>query len=299
MAVLQEWLSSAGINYISDAPMKDYTSFKIGGKADILIKPASRDEIAAVVSKCAEIGMKYIIVGKGSNLLVSDSGIGYAVILIADNYSGVKLHPDNIIECRAGTSLAAVCAFARDHSLSGMEFAWGIPGTAGGAACMNAGAYGGEMKNVVVKCSHVDEAGNIGEFTEGDLDFIYRGSVYSGLNYCVTKVYIKLIPSQKDAIQAKMDDYMQRRRSKQPLDYPSAGSVFKRPEGNYAAALIEQCGLKGYTVGGAAVSSKHSGFIINTGGALSADVQKLIEHIKAVVKEKTGYELECEVKVVL
>ena len=275
-------------------PMSKHTSFKIGGNADVYIKVNNLSKLSTILKECQASDVDYMILGNGSNLLVSDEGIRGAVIRLDGDFRKITLLDDTTIFCGAGATLAYLCKFALNCGLSGLEFAWGIPGTVGGAVFMNAGAYDGEMKDVVHSVSHISPSGEIGRTEKENLNFGYRTSVYRSNNMIITGVTLKLKKGNPDEIRAKMDDYMSRRSTKQPLEYPSAGSVFKRPEGNFAGALIEQCGLKGKTCGGAQVSEKHAGFIINKSNATSKDVRDLIGEIQKTVSEKTGYSLECE-----
>ena len=296
------------IEYKENELMSKHTSFKIGGAAKLIVIPKTKEEISGIIKECNKSKIKYYIIGKGSNLLVSDSGLDCVVILLNNNFAKIKfthgviddtslVHTHNahgIIEAEAGASLSSVCNFALENSLSKMEFAWGIPGTIGGAAYMNAGAYGGEMKDVIIKCEHIDNNGNFGEISGEDLKLSYRKSIYSESNFCITKVFMRLTYDKKETIKAKMDDFMLRRKTKQPLEYPSAGSVFKRPPGHFAGALIEECGLKGHSINGAKVSEKHAGFIINTGNATCSDVNQLIKEIQQKVYDKFKINLETE-----
>ena len=275
-------------------PMSKHTSFKIGGNADVYIKVNNLSKLSTIMKECQASDVDYMILGNGSNLLVSDEGIRGAVIRLDGDFRKITLLDDTTIFCGAGATLAYLCKFALNCGLSGLEFTWGIPGTVGGAVFMNAGAYDGEMKDVVHSVSHISPSGEIGRTEKENLNFGYRTSVYRSNNMIITGVTLKLKKGNPDEIRAKMDDYMSRRSTKQPLEYPSAGSVFKRPEGNFAGALIEQCGLKGKTCGGAQVSEKHAGFIINKSNATSKDVRDLIGEIQKTVSEKTGYSLECE-----
>ena len=278
-----------------DESMANHTTFKIGGNAPLYIEVNKPSQLSQIVKLCKEENVEYFILGNGSNLLVSDKGIDYVVICLKGDFKNISLLDNNTLYCGAGASLASLCREAEKNGLSGLEFAWGIPGTVGGAAYMNAGAYGGEMKDVVYSVHHIDKEGNLGTIKSSDLNFSYRHSIYKENGYIIIGITVKLKLDNKNEIRNKMDDFMDRRKSKQPLEYPSAGSVFKRPEGNYAGTLIEQCGLKGKTIGGAQVSEKHAGFIINIGGATCNDVQQLIEHIQSTVKDKTGYVLEREI----
>ena len=275
-------------------PMSKHTSFKIGGNADAYIKVNNLSKLSAILKECQISDVDYMLLGNGSNLLVSDDGIRGAVIRLDGDFRKITLVDDTTIFCGAGATLAYLCKFALNCGLTGLEFAWGIPGTVGGAVFMNAGAYDGEMKDVVHSVSHISPSGEIGRIENDDLKFGYRTSVYRSNNMIITGVTLKLKKGNPDEIRAKMDDYMSRRSTKQPLEYPSAGSVFKRPEGNFAGALIEQCGLKGKTCGGAQVSEKHAGFIINKSNATAKDVRDLIGEIQKTVSDKTGYNLECE-----
>lgn len=275
-------------------PMSKHTSFKIGGNADVYIKVNNLSKLSTILKECQDSDVDYMLLGNGSNLLVSDDGIRDVVIRLDGDFRKIALVDDTTIFCGAGATLAYLCKFALNCGLSGLEFAWGIPGTVGGAVFMNAGAYDGEMKDVVHSVSHISPIGEIGRIEKDDLNFGYRTSVYRSNNMIITGVTLKLKKGNPDEIRAKMDDYMSRRSTKQPLEYPSAGSVFKRPEGNFAGALIEQCGLKGKTCGGAQVSEKHAGFIINKSNATAKDVRDLISEIQKTVSDKTGYNLECE-----
>lgn len=275
-------------------PMSKHTSFKIGGNADVYIKVNNLSKLSTILKECQASDVDYMILGNGSNLLVSDDGIRGVVIRLDGDFRKITLLDDTTIFCGAGATLAYLCKFALNCGLSGLEFAWGIPGTVGGAVFMNAGAYDGEMKDVVHSVSHISPSGEIGRTEKENLNFGYRTSVYRRNNMIITGVTLKLKKGNPDEIRAKMDDYMSRRSTKQPLEYPSAGSVFKRPEGNFAGALIEQCGLKGKTFGGAQVSEKHAGFIINKSNATAKDVRDLIGEIQKTVSDKTGYNLECE-----
>lgn len=275
-------------------PMSKHTSFKIGGNADVYIKVNNLSKLSTILKECQASDVDYMILGNGSNLLVSDDGIRGVVIRLDGDFRKITLLDDTTIFCGAGATLAYLCKFALNCGLSGLEFAWGIPGTVGGAVFMNAGAYDGEMKDVVHSVSHISPSGEIGRTEKENLNFGYRTSVYRSNNMIITGVTLKLKNGNPDEIREKMDDYMLRRSTKQPLEYPSAGSVFKRPEGNFAGALIEQCGLKGKTCGGAQVSEKHAGFIINKSNATAKDVRDLIGEIQKTVSDKTGYSLECE-----
>ena len=286
-------LSELKIEYAKDEPMSRHTTFKIGGNADLLVKVKSIVELKTVLSLSKEFSTPCFVLGKGSNLLVSDKGIE-GIVISLNGLDSVKIDGDMVI-CGAGASLRAVCIAVQKASLTGLEFAYGIPGTIGGALYMNAGAYGGEMSQVAVSATAMDCDGNEVELSLSDMQLGYRTSVFKNNALIVTSVTLKLKHGDAIKIKAAMDDFFGRRRDKQPLEYPSAGSTFKRPEGYFAGALIEQNNLKGVSVGGAQVSEKHAGFVINTGDATCEDVLCLIEKIKDTVKNTDGVELEPEV----
>lgn len=292
-----EYVKNEGISYIENEPMALHTTFKIGGPARLAVFPKNENEISDVIKKCKEEKVRYMVVGNGSNLLVADEGIDAVVILLGKEFGEVKLIDDTTIFAEAGASLMKVCRFAFENGLSGLEFAYGIPGSCGGGAFMNAGAYGGELGDVMFRCDHIDKDGNKGSLEGDDLKLAYRHSAYYENGCVITGTYFKMQKADKEEIKAKMDDYMSRRRDKQPLEYPSAGSTFKRPEGNFAGALIEQCGLKGTSVGGAEISTKHAGFVINKGGATCKDVLDLCKKVADTVKAEKGIDLEMEVRV--
>ncbi len=283
-----------GCEAVKDEPLSRHTTFKIGGKADTYVKVTSASKLSAILRECRESDVDYMIIGNGSNLLASDDGYRGVVIRLDGDFRKIALVDEDTVYCGAGATLAALCKFAQSSGLSGLEFAWGIPGTVGGAVFMNAGAYGGEMKDVVYSVNHLTPEGETGRTEKEDLAFGYRTSVYRTNKAIITGVTLKLKKDNPDDIRARMDDYLGRRSSKQPLDFPSAGSVFKRPEGAYAGALIEQCGLKGHSHGGAQVSEKHAGFIINRQNATAHDVKSLIREVQTKVFDETGYNLECE-----
>ncbi|MGI5893197.1 MAG: UDP-N-acetylmuramate dehydrogenase [Candidatus Merdivicinus sp.] len=294
MNELQAACERIGCHWEKNVPLRDYTTFRVGGPVTVMLFPNCAEQIAAAVREFRG-KIRLIFVGKGSNLLASDEEIEAVAIHLGKNFSNIKVEK-NILICEAGATMAQACQAALQNGLSGLEFAWGIPGSVGGGAYMNAGAYGGEFSDVVLWCEHVDEAGNIGRYEGKELDYRYRHSIYSGSRCCITRVAFELKPGDPAEIQSRMEELLNRRREKQPLEYPSAGSTFKRPEGAYAAALIEQCGLKGTRVGGAKVSEKHSGFIINYENATCQDILQLIEKVQQVVRDKTGFELEREVE---
>ncbi len=292
-------LDEKRIPYRIDEPMKLYTTFKTGGPAEVFIIPRDEDELKNAVSLCEKEGIEIFILGKGSNLLVSDEGIrNKAVIYIGESFDFIKEIDECTFEAGAGTSVASICKYALSKSLSGLEFAYGIPGSVGGAAFMNAGAYGGEVKDAIILCKHITNKAENGQFNADELDFSYRHSIYSDGGYVITSVVFRLKKGEKEQIEAAMYDFISRRKDKQPLEFPSAGSVFKRPEGHFAGALIEQSGLKGKRIGGAMVSEKHAGFIINYENATTDDVISLIRHCQKTVKEKFSVDLETEIKFV-
>jgi len=275
-------------------PLSKHTTFKIGGVADTYVKVTSLSKLSTILKECRESDIDYMVIGNGSNILASDDGYRGVVIRLDGDFRKIALVDDDTVYCGAGATLAALCKFALNNGLSGLEFAYGIPGSLGGAVFMNAGAYGGEMKNVVYSVNHLTKNGEAGRTERDDLQFGYRTSIYRKNNAVITGATLKLRKDNPEDIRARMDDYLGRRSSKQPLDYPSAGSVFKRPEGAYAGVLIEQCGLKGHSHGGAQVSEKHAGFIINKANANANDVKSLIREVQTKVYDETGYSLECE-----
>ncbi len=287
-----------GCEYIENADMRKFTTFKIGGPAKLLVLPNSVDALSEILKACKEEGVKPIVLGNGSNVLVRDEGIDGIVIVLGDAFSKIEYAGNDLVRAEAGAKLISLCRFALDYSLGGMEFAFGIPGTVGGAAFMNAGAYGGEMKDVIWVVNHMNLDGERGSFQGSQLDFSYRHSAYSDSDLIITSVIFHLEHDDANGIKNKMDDVQRRRKAKQPLEYPSAGSTFKRPEGYFAAALIDECGLKGKRVGGAEVSEKHSGFVINVGDATASDVLTLMSEVQATVKEQKGVELEPEVRII-
>ena len=286
-----------GIKYLEQEELSKHTSFKIGGPAEIFAKPANAGQVSEIVDFCRENEIPLLPLGKGSNVLVSDNGIEGVVMHFGSDFGKISLLDEETVYCEAGTSLSALCKFALENELTGLEFAYGIPGSVGGAVFMNAGAYGGEIKDVIVFADHVDKEGRTGRFTGEELQMSYRHSVYSGKEYFITGAAFKLQKGDKAEIKAKMDDLLGRRFDKQPMDKPSAGSTFKRPEGAFASALIDQCGLKGYRIGGAEVSTKHAGFVVNIGGATAEDVLQLIGYIQEKVKNDTGFFIEPEIEI--
>lgn len=298
LSVLTRFCTKRALPFVLGAPLKELCTFKIGGPAAAIVSPMDEAQLACLLAFLKKHALRPLVLGKGSNMLFSDRGFDGVVIRIGGAFSGIRLTEDTLLECEAGASLTQVCRFAHEHALTGLEFAFGIPGSVGGAVYMNAGAYGGEMKDVLERVHHLTANGEQDTYEGDRLALSYRHSAYTDSDKVITKVFLRLAPGSPDEIRAKMDDYMNRRRSKQPLEFASAGSTFRRPEGAYASALIDKCGLKGRSVGGAVVSEKHAGFIVNTGEATGADVRALIEEVRREVKEKTGYDLACEVKII-
>ncbi len=281
---------------IRNAMMSEYTTLKLGGPADYLASPGSAEELAALFAEARRNGIPVTVIGHGSNLLVLDGGIRGLVIRIGRRMNRVTIR-GNRLRAQAGAMLGAVAAAAADADLSGLEFASGIPGTVGGGVRMNAGAYGGEMAQVVTEVTGVMPDGTVRTLQAAELDFGYRHSAVETLGLTVTEALFSLQAGKREDIRETMADLNARRAEKQPLDLPSAGSTFKRPEGYFAAALIDQCGLKGYTIGGAKVSPKHAGFLVNTGTS-AADFLALVRHVQRVVEERTGVRLETEIRIV-
>lgn len=279
-----------------DEPMDKHTSFKIGGSADIFVMPESASEIDFLIKGCKEHSVPFCIIGNGTNLLVADKGIRGVVIQIYKEFGDIRV-TSNKIEAGSGALLSAIAYEAIQNGLTGMEFAAGIPGTLGGALCMNAGAYGGEMKDIADSVT-VYHNGGIKTYENNELGFAYRTSLIQKQDMCVLSAVISLKSGDRDKIKQKTQELNKSRSDKQPLNKPSAGSTFKRPEGDFAGRLIMDSGLRGMRIGGAAVSEKHCGFVVNEGGATAEDVLKLIAHIKKVVLEKYNVELIEEIKII-
>jgi len=280
---------------LTDEPMKQHTTFKIGGPADYFLVPETGEEVGEIIKICRKTDTPYFILGNGSNLLVGDGGYRGAVIQVYRNMSAVTVE-GTTITAQAGALLSAVAAAAKNASLTGFEFAGGIPGTVGGAAVMNAGAYGGEMKDVLVEVTVMDAEGKIFAISAEKLELGYRTSVIKKAGYIVLEAKIRLKEGDQEAIRERMKELTIQRTTKQPLEYPSAGSTFKRPEGYFAGKLVMDSGLRGYQVGGARVSEKHCGFVINAGDATAKDVRTLMDNVRDIVYEKYGVTLEPEVK---
>lgn len=290
---VEQFCKNEKIEYLINEPMSLHTSFRIGGNADLLVTPDGEEKLCKLIAFLRAENLPFMILGRGSNLVVSDDGIEGAVISLSA-INGVRLLENGHIYAGAGASLAALCTFARDNCLTGLEFAYGIPGSVGGAMFMNAGAYGGEMKDVAFSARVLGDDGVIYEMPLNEMELGYRTSTFKINGFTVLGAEFALCSGEKQEITAKMDDFMNRRKTKQPLEYPSAGSVFKRPEGYFAGALIEKNGFKGVSVGGAQVSEKHAGFIINKGSATCNDVKELVRIIRQRVMEQDGVELHTE-----
>lgn len=275
-------------------PMSLHTTFRVGGKAELFLEIKTAKQLQKLLTFFKESGTKYFVVGNGSNLLVSDDGFNGVILHIAGEFSEIRI-ADEKITAQAGALLSRVASAALEHSLTGLEFASGIPGSVGGGVVMNAGAYEGEMSQVVSLVKGITSFGKEVEFANKELDFGYRKSLLKREQIVVTEVEFQLCGGIRKEISAKMADFAERRRVKQPLEYPSAGSTFKRPEGYFAGKLIMDAGLRGVSVGGAQVSEKHCGFIINKGGATAADIRQLMKEVQERVKEQFGVELEPEV----
>lgn len=287
-------LENAGIKFVENVPLSQYTTFKIGGPANLVVFPKTADEAVAALDILREDGVRIVVLGNGSNVLVADEGIDGAVVILSDmkyyNFSG-RLSVD------AGVSITHLASVAAKYCFGGLEFAYGIPGTVGGAIYMNAGAFGSEIGSIVVSTRYYDlDTGECGYYYYDEHEFSYRHSVYMGTNKVILSASLRLPIGSLGSCDEKMNEYMSARREKQPLDMPSAGSVFKRSENFIAAKVIDEAGLKGRRVGGAEVSTKHAGFIVNRGDATAKDVLELIEIVKAEVYEKFGHKLECEVR---
>ncbi len=293
--MLAPLLESREIYFTENEPMCAHTSIKIGGSADYFVRPKNRDELIFTVESCKKAGTAYVIVGNLTNTVFSDEGFRGAVISLLA-YNGITVSGEELI-CDCGASLSAVAYTAFKSSLSGLEFSYGIPGCVGGAVAMNAGAYGSNISNVVKSvCAYDTEQDEIVCFDREDCNFSYRHSIFSDGRYIVLSAVFSLVKGDGDAIKAEMDRVSSLRKEKQPLDMPSAGSVFKRPDGRYVGQMIEELGLKGYSIGDAQVSAKHAGFIVNTGRATCRDLIDLISYIKSKVNDAYGMMLECEIK---
>lgn len=294
--ILNELIQIVGKeNVLVNEPMKKHTTFRIGGPADYFVMPSLPEQIAGVVKLCRKQEIPYFVMGNGSNLLVSDKGFHGVIIQIYDRFQQIRWNENRAV-VQAGCLLSRFGKEAAEHSLTGFEFATGIPGTMGGAVAMNAGAYGGEMKDCLVSVTMMDTAGNIRRYLKDELELGYRTSAASRYNLVVLEAEVELTKGNAEEIQQKLITLKNARKEKQPLEYPSAGSTFKRPEGYFAGRLIQDAGFKGYKHGGAMISDKHSGFVINYNNATARDVLELIQTVQKGVLERFGVELEMEVK---
>ena len=294
---LIERLTQQGVKFFTNEPMAKHTSFKIGGPADILACPSDVEQLKAAIQAAWECGVAVFVMGNGSNLLVSDEGYRGMIVRLEDTHIEAE---GTRIRCGAGALLSKTASVALFHSLTGFEFASGIPGSIGGAVRMNAGAYGGEFSEVVEKTRYLDtKTMEIGEISGAEHDFSYRHSIFCDApEKIIVETQLVLQPGDKAAIAARMEELAARRREKQPVSLPSGGSTFKRPEGHYAAALIDQCGLRGFRIGGAEVSQKHTGFIVNIANATAQDVYRLMEHVRAEVYKRFSVTLQNEICIV-
>lgn len=299
---LDKWVADylPDLSMVSDEPMCRHTSFRVGGPARRMAFPSSGEQLVLLLSMAGQFGARPLIIGNGTNLLAPDDGLDRLVVNTSVNLNFVESGSSELTVCAGcGAALSRVANFACKRGLSGLEFAHGIPGTAGGGVTMNAGAYGGELRQVVEHVSVLFPEDGIQTLTGEEMDFGYRHSLISNHPEAVVlSVTFRLMPGEPDKIRETMQELMERRKSSQPLELPSAGSTFKRPDGHYAAALIEQCGLKGYSIGGAQVSEKHAGFIVNRGGASCAEIRSLMECVQQIVYKEMGVRLEPEVRIV-
>ncbi|MCL2195809.1 MAG: UDP-N-acetylmuramate dehydrogenase [Oscillospiraceae bacterium] len=294
---MTEQLQQQGIAFAEGVPMSSKTTFRIGGPAELMLYPNSVEQLQACIKLCHEAGEKPFLLGRGSNLLVKDSGLD-GVVISTEKMVGMEDLGDGKMYVEAGVNLAVMCNFALKHNLTGAEFAFGIPGALGGSTYMNAGAYDGEMSDIIAEVLEISSTGELNWLPVVECAFGYRKSVFMQTGGVVAAARLQLKVGDPAKIKAEMDDIMHRRRDKQPLEFPNAGSAFKRPPGHFAGGLIQQCDLKGRSVGGAQISEKHAGFIINTGGATAADVRALIALVQEVVQQETGVFLEPEIKFV-
>lgn len=279
---------------LTDEPMWKHTTFRTGGNAGIFVRVTNEEQLGRLLRSLHGAGEEFFVLGNGSNLLVGDKGYSGVILQVGSGFDQITVD-GNYVTAKAGARMSAVAHRAAEHGLAGLEFASGIPGTIGGGVMMNAGAYDGEMKDVVALVTVVGRNGEKRILDRAAMEFGYRSSVLRRSGEIVTEVILELTPGGRDEIYARMEDFAERRRSKQPLEYPSAGSTFKRPEGHFAGKLIEDAGLRGYRIGGACVSEKHCGFIVNDQGATSAQIRALIEYVQDVVRKHSGVTLEPEV----
>ena len=294
---LRTALHGLDADLIENEPLKEHCTFKIGGSAEVFLCPKSEKALIKALEVVSRRGDKLTVLGSGSNVLISDKGLSGLTVKLTGGLTDIIYLGDGVIGCSAGVPLSRLCTFALDKELAGLEFAYGIPGSVGGAVYMNAGAYGGEIKDVLLSVRSVARDGSdLVETPANEMKLSYRNTPFMTNGRIVTAAYFQLRHGERDEILAEMNELMNRRKTSQPLEYPSAGSTFKRPENGYAAAHIDECGLKGHSHGGAQVSTKHAGFVINTGGATCEDVLCLMDEIKKTVLEKHGVELTPEVE---
>lgn len=278
-------------------PMRNHTSFRIGGGVEVMAFPKNRNELAQLLKVSALLDCKPAILGAGTNVLAPDEGLSGLVICLKDCLTGMEQTDDTHIRVMAGSTMARTAMFAANQNLGGMEFAHGIPGTIGGGIYMNAGAYGGEMRQIVESVEVMDAEGNVESLSNAEMCFSYRHSVLEDTNKIVVSALLKLTPAPAEEVKAKMKELIGKRTASQPLDYPSAGSAFKRPVGGYAAALIDEAGMKGYRIGDAAISEKHAGFAVNLGNATAEDVKQLLKEVAQKVYAHSGIRIEPEIRI--
>lgn len=284
-----------GCKAYKDEKLCNHISFKVGGPCPLLIEPENEEQLTEVLKLIKEADAPYTVIGNGTNVLVLDEGIDKVIVKIGNEMTKLTLEGEDVICCSAGTKVVTLCKFALANSLSGLEFAYGIPGTCGGAVFMNAGAYGGEVKDVITEITYLTPDLEFKTIPVEEAKLSYRHSVFKENDYIVVSAKFKLKKAPKEEIKEAMNDFLSRRKDKQPLEYPSAGSTFKRPEGYFAGALIEQCGFKGKALGGAQISDKHAGFLINKNNATAKDILDLIALTQETVKKETGVTLEPEI----
>ncbi len=297
-AVIEIKKAMPGLRALENEPMRAHCSFRIGGPARLMALPSSEGEVVQLCRLLRDMGIRPLVMGRGTNLLVADAGVDNVVVKMGEGLDTVEEEGRHDLLAGSGVSLARLAQAAQTRGLSGLEFAHGIPGSLGGAVAMNAGAYGGEMKDVVMSTVYIGEDLQVHTATGGDQQFGYRRSGFTNTPRIILHSLIRLKKGDPEAIAGRMAELMEKRKASQPLDLPSAGSTFKRPKDGFAAALIDQAGLKGYTIGGAQVSPKHAGFVVNVGGATCDDVLRLMDHIRETVLRQSGVELEPEVRIV-
>ena len=294
-------LDAAGIAYAHNEPLADHCTFRIGGPADLFVRPETEEQLCTGIALCKEQGVRCYLLGNGSNILFEDAGFRGAVIDLTALKTGIGMKEEPSGECSvtvgAGTKLSTLCIFAHNHSCAGLEFAYGIPGTVGGAVYMNAGAYGGEIRQVCKQVEVMNRQGQRRVLTAEEMGFSYRHSVLEETGDIVLSAEFTLTPAEPEIIRGKMKELIGKRTASQPLDLPSAGSAFKRPVGGYAAALIEQAGLKGFRLGNAGISEKHAGFAVNLGGATAGEMRQLLQTVSDRVYETSGIRLEPEIRI--